>query len=73
MAPGTMVKSGTPYEVGSYCAWRIAFYNTSRTWLVFGSKEDAKKAAKKIEAHILKQGGYVSNLSIKEVTKYLGK
>ncbi len=68
-----MLKTGTLYEVGSFRAWRIAFYNTSRTWLVFGSKEDAKKAAEKLENQIFKSGGYVSNRSIKEVSKYLGK
>jgi hypothetical protein len=68
-----MLKSETLYEVPPYHAWRIAFYNTSRTWLFFGTKTDAKAYGAKLAAKIIKNGGYVSNMSIKSVTKALGK
>jgi len=71
MAPGTMLKDEKVYEVPPYYAWRIAFYNTSRTWLVFGPKAKAKALAAKLQDQIIRDGGYVSNMSIKNVTKFL--
>lgn len=68
-----MLKSNTLYEIPPFRAWRIAFYNHSRTWLYFGTKAEAKAYGEKLAAQIIKSGGYVSNMSIKEVSKYLGK
>ena len=68
-----MLKSGTLYEIPPFHAWRIAFYNHSRTWLYFGTKAEAKAYGEKLAAKLIKSGGYVSNMSIKEVSKYLGK
>lgn len=68
-----MLKSDTLYEVPPFRAWRIAFYNHQRTWLYFGTKTEAKAYGKKLADQIVRNGGYVSNMSIKEVSKALGK
>jgi ABC-type sugar transport system substrate-binding protein len=68
-----MLKYEALYEVPPYRAWRIAFYNSQDTYLFFGTKEGAKAAGQKLADQLAKKGKYVSNMSIKEVSKYLGK
>lgn len=68
-----MLKYSTLYEVPPYRAWRIAFYNSQYTYLFFGTKADAKAAGQKLADKLAKKGTFVSNMSIKEVSKHLGK
>lgn len=65
------LKYDTVYVVPPYSAWRISFPSHSKTYLVFGSKEDAVNQATKIKNKFKKTGINLQRPSIREISKSL--